>query len=72
MKCRHPKSARSTATHCFAGPVSRRENPAAHGGICETETCGRCGATRAANVNGRHIEQGPWATRREEEAARGY
>lgn len=60
MSCRHPKSARSTATYCFAGPVAQRENPAAHGGVCERETCGACGASRCKNVNGRHVEQGPW------------
>lgn len=44
---------------CYTGPVSRDENPAAHGGICQIETC-RCGAERQTNINGRHIEQGRW------------
>lgn len=43
----------------FCGPVSREENPAAHGNITRVERC-RCGAERCININGRHIEQGEW------------
>jgi len=45
--------------YCFSGPVSDRENRAAHGNICTVDTC-KCGATRRTNVNGRHIEKGQW------------
>lgn len=51
---RHP-----TITRPFFGPVAARQNPAAHGGCCEIARC-RCGATRRTNVNGRHVERGPW------------
>lgn len=46
-------------TEPFFGPVGRDENPAAHGGVCEVETC-RCGATRRTNVNQQHVERGQW------------
>ena len=47
-------------TTCFGGPVAgAEENRAAHGGVTCTEYC-RCGARRAANLNGRHVEQGKW------------
>lgn len=59
--CRHPKTARTSVTRCFCGPVAQNKNPAAHGGVCEVETCGVCGATRAANINGSHVEQGAWS-----------
>lgn len=48
-----------TETRCFLGPVAWPENPAAHGNVTEWQTC-RCGATRAVNVNGLHVERGPW------------
>jgi hypothetical protein len=47
-------------TVAFSGPVSRDENRAAHGGVCHTEVCSRCGARRRVNVNGLHVEYGPW------------
>mgnify|MGYP000909931641 CR=1 FL=1 len=43
----------------FSGPVSKYVNEAAHGNVTEEHTC-TCGATRKVNVNGRHIERGPW------------
>lgn len=44
----------------FTGPiVGVRENRAAHGGIQVHEVC-RCGSERYLNVNGRHVERGPW------------
>ena len=49
-----------TAFFCYAGPIAGAEpNPAAHGGITETQRCA-CGAVRQLNVNGRHVEAGPW------------
>lgn len=42
----------------FAGPVSARENRAAHGGVCYVDRC-RCGAERRTNRNGSAIER-PW------------
>lgn len=47
---------------CFSGPVSRDENRAAHGNISYDERC-RCGAVRSVNVNGLHVETGPWGAR---------
>lgn len=35
------------------------ENRAAHGGIRVRVHC-HCGATRDSNVNGSHVERGPW------------
>lgn len=43
----------------FTGPVSRAENPAAHGNIEVTETRAD-GKTRHVLINGRHREEGPW------------
>jgi hypothetical protein len=58
-RCRH--NTYTTRTTCFTGPVSAsRQNQAAHGGITERDTCRRCGATRATNVNGVHVERGSW------------
>jgi len=56
---RHQALAGRTVTRCFTGPVSRHENPAAHGGVTLVHYCA-CGATRRTNQNGRHIERGPW------------
>lgn len=43
----------------FTGPVSRDENPAAHGGICRLERRGD--RLRRVNINGPHREYGePW------------
>lgn len=36
------------------------EKRAAHGNVCVVDTC-RCGAERQTNVNGRHVERGPWS-----------
>lgn len=46
-------------TSPFFGPVSARQNPSAHGGVCEIATC-QCGATRRTNVNGSHRERRKW------------
>jgi hypothetical protein len=56
---RHKHTASKTDTRGYTGSVSRDENRAAHGGVCEVETCA-CGYTRRTNVNGRHVEQGNW------------
>lgn len=56
---RHRPVPRLTWTTCYRGSVSWPGNPAAHGNITEHEVCA-CGATRAVNVNGLHVERGPW------------
>jgi len=56
----HRPIPRLTVVRCYSGPVSDRENPRAHGWACELHVC-RCGAVRRVNVNGRHVERGPWA-----------
>jgi len=55
----HRHRAKSSEDRAFSGPVADPENRAAHGNICSVDTCS-CGATRSANVNGRHVEQGKW------------
>jgi len=59
MKAQHQHRAAETRTRCFAGPVAFPENPAAHGNVVVISRC-RCGAERRENVNGRHLERGPW------------
>jgi hypothetical protein len=61
-RCRHPRARVTSRTYCYTGPISsaRRENLRAHGGSCEVETCGRCGAERRTNVNGGAVEVGVW------------
>lgn len=49
----------SRKTRAFSGPVSRDENRAAHGNVCENQRCS-CGAERHVNVNGLHREEGEW------------
>lgn len=46
-------------TRSFFGPVTLRENPAAHGNVCHIDTC-QCGAVRFTNINGTHSERGRW------------
>lgn len=58
--CRHPLRARRVEALPFFGAVSSEEIPQAHGGVCEVTTCGVCGATKRANVNGRFVEHGRW------------
>ena len=57
------RAVRTTEDRCYSGSVSRHpwteENRAAHGGITYREICA-CGASRAVNQNGRHIEVGTW------------
>ena len=49
-----------TDVRCFAGPIPGAEqNRAAYGCVTLVHTC-RCGAVRRENVNGRHVEAGPW------------
>lgn len=55
----HRHRVKDTAVLPFFGPVSRRENRAAHGGVCLVDHCA-CGARRMRNVNGRHLERGDW------------
>jgi hypothetical protein len=57
-RCRHNRT--REATYCYSGPVSRRENPVAHGGVCFVETCLTCGAVKRTNSNGGQLERGPW------------
>ncbi len=57
--CNHAES-KTIRTRCFAGPVSRDENRAAHGNVTNTDECVRCGARREQNINGHHVETGPW------------
>jgi hypothetical protein len=45
--------------HAFAGPVSTKQNPAAHGNVRHRDTCA-CGMQRDTNINQGHIERGPW------------
>ena len=58
-ECSGHSAMKIDSLRCFAGPVSRDENPMAHGGTTETEYC-RCGAVRDVNRNGCHAEIGPW------------
>jgi hypothetical protein len=44
----------------YTHPVRFPENRAAHGNVCHHDVC-RCGATRRTNVNGLHVERGPWS-----------
>lgn len=55
----HRHRPKTTREALYAGPVAHPENEAAHGNIVSIATC-RCGAERRTNVNGRHIERGPW------------
>lgn len=58
----HRHRPRIVTTGPFFAPVgSARENPAAHGNITLTQTCG-CGAMRMVNVNGEAREVGQWWT----------
>ncbi len=59
---KHRHTARVTSTVPFRGPVfGALSNPAAHGNVQVINVC-KCGAVRCENVNGRHIERGPWVT----------
>lgn len=55
------RSKRSEQRPFTGAVVSERQNRAAHGGYCRHEEC-RCGATRRVNVNGQHVERGPWVS----------
>lgn len=44
---------------CYSHAVAEPENRAAHGNITVEHVC-RCGAVRLVNINGRHVERGPW------------
>jgi len=46
---------------CYTGPITwaPKPNPAAYGNVCVTDVCS-CGAVRRSNVNGSHVERGPW------------
>jgi hypothetical protein len=69
--CVHEQT-RVIGTWCFSGPVAEpgNENPCAHGNVTHEEECVACGARRAVNVNGRHVECGPWGPSRSERRAR--
>jgi hypothetical protein len=63
MATRHKHSTKHTTdyrcfTHCVAGGNC---NPCAHGSITYYLICS-CGARRAINTNGNHVERGPWIT----------
>lgn len=55
--------ARQTRDRCYTETVSvapyTDECRAAHGGVTYDEICA-CGVARAVNVNGAHVEEGPW------------
>jgi len=51
----------SSSTRPFFGPVSLRENRAAHGNVTIVDRC-RCGCVRSTNVNGNHVERGAWVS----------
>lgn len=61
--CPH-KSWSTSNERCFVDAVGHDYNPMAHGNITVTETCIRCGARRAVNVNGMHREEGGWGPSR--------
>lgn len=56
---RHTHRTVSERERCFTGPVSRDENPAAHGCVTIEYRCA-CGAIRECNHNGMHAEMGDW------------
>jgi hypothetical protein len=62
--CKHKNT--KELTRPFAGPVSKKQNPRAHGGVCYVDRCLDCGAERRTNVNGNHAEQGKWVKAEEE------
>ena len=56
----HPHTADHETEGLYTGSVAfYKENRAAHGNVCVTEHCS-CGYQRRRNVNGVHVEQGPW------------
>lgn len=55
----HRHHAVESYDRCFTGPVTRKENRAAHGNICTTDVCA-CGAERKTNLNGCHTECSGW------------
>ena len=60
MTRRHRHRTVRTDVRCYSGPITGAEpNPAAHGNVRVTQHCA-CGAVRRANVNGCHVEAGPW------------
>jgi hypothetical protein len=59
----HAHKAHKTKDYSFQHSVAvlgEPENRAAHGNITRELTC-TCGAIRLININGRHVEEGPWA-----------
>ncbi len=59
-RARHRHTVASFIVRGFSGPIAyARENRAAHGGSTRHEACA-CGARRSVNVNGLHVEAGPW------------
>lgn len=61
MTCKH-RSTTERSIRCFAGSVAEphKQVLSAHGNITVTVQCLRCGATQRRNINGRHVERGPW------------
>ena len=70
MKTTHKHAAQTSQTRPFCGctlmtdhgRVVGTHREAAHGGVCERQTC-KCGATRDVNINGAHREVGVWIER---------
>jgi hypothetical protein len=70
MTCKH-ETFKTIRTRCFGGPIpGSDEKRAAHGNITETDECVHCGARREENVNGRHVETGPWGPSRAQREAK--
>jgi hypothetical protein len=68
MICAHESAVQIGRDYGYSAPVTiQRQNPAAHGCITITEECRTCGVRRAANVNGGHVERGPWGPSRAEQ-----
>ncbi len=59
MKTHRHRAATSEGPRPFWGPVGKRQNPAAHGGVMYRQACS-CGAWQYVNQNGPHVERGGW------------
>lgn len=63
-KCTHERITEDDQVHGYTHSVAVHpytdENRAAHGGICVTERCRDCDATRAVLRNQGHCEYGIW------------
>ena len=60
----HTHRPATETTYPFGGCVApERCDEAAHGNVATVHVC-RCGARRCVNVNGSHVERGPWVMAR--------